>query len=51
MESSAKIKIKIGAMEVEYEGDPSFLNQGLESLLLNNRRYFSESTAGNGNTA
>jgi len=33
MDSGAKIRIKLGAMEVEYEGDPSFLNEGLESLL------------------
>lgn len=33
MDSGAKIRIKIGAMEVEYEGDPAFLQDGLESLL------------------
>lgn len=33
MDSGAKIRIKVGAMEVEYEGDPSFLKDGLESLL------------------
>jgi len=33
MDSGAKIRIKVGAMEVEYEGDPSFLKDGLENLL------------------
>lgn len=33
MDSGAKIRIKVGSMEVEYEGDPSFLKDGLESLL------------------
>lgn len=33
MDNGAKIRIKVGAMEVEYEGDPSFLKDGLESLL------------------
>ena len=33
MDSGAKIRIKVGSMEVEYEGEPSFLQDGLESLL------------------
>jgi hypothetical protein len=33
MDGGAKIRIKVGAMEVEYEGNPSFLKDGLESLL------------------
>jgi hypothetical protein len=33
MDSGAKIRIKVGSMEVEYEGEPSFLKDGLESLL------------------
>jgi len=33
MDSAAKIRIKVGSMEVEYEGDPSFLKDGLEELL------------------
>ncbi len=31
--SSAKIRIKVGSMELEYEGDPSFLTGGIEALL------------------
>lgn len=31
--SSAKIRIKVGSMELEYEGDPSFLTGGIEELL------------------
>lgn len=30
---SAKIRIKVGSMELEYEGDPSFLKDGLIDLL------------------
>lgn len=33
MDSGAKIRIKVGLMEVEYEGDASFLKDGLEDLL------------------
>lgn len=33
MEGSAKIRIKVGAMELDYEGDPSFLKDGLIDLL------------------
>lgn len=29
----AKIRVKVGAMELEYEGDPAFLKDGLEELL------------------
>ena len=29
----AKIRIKIGTMELDYEGDPEFLNGGIETLL------------------
>jgi hypothetical protein len=31
--STSKIRLKIGTMELEYEGDPSFLNGGIERLL------------------
>ncbi|MBI1218484.1 MAG: hypothetical protein GC186_08035 [Rhodobacteraceae bacterium] len=30
----AKIKLKVGSIELEYEGDPAFLKEGLESLLV-----------------
>ena len=30
----AKIKLKVGSMELEYEGDPSFLTGGIEALLV-----------------
>lgn len=33
MGSGAKIRIKVGVMELDYEGDPSFQKDGLESLL------------------
>ncbi|MCK4713327.1 MAG: hypothetical protein KAT26_10650 [Marinosulfonomonas sp.] len=33
MGNEAKIRIKVGSMELDYEGDPSFLNSGLEELL------------------
>ncbi|MFQ6548143.1 hypothetical protein AADZ90_009295 [Aestuariibius sp. 2305UL40-4] len=29
----AKIRIKVGTMELEYEGDPAFLTEGIEALL------------------
>ena len=29
----AKIKLKVGSMELEYEGDPAFLTGGIEALL------------------
>ena len=29
----AKIKLKVGSMELEYEGDPDFLTGGIEALL------------------
>lgn len=29
----SKIRIKIGTMELDYEGDPDFLNDGIEKLL------------------
>ncbi|MGX0974491.1 hypothetical protein ACSSVY_000187 [Roseovarius sp. MBR-51] len=29
----AKIKLKVGSMELEYEGDPEFLTGGIEALL------------------
>ncbi|MGR3757538.1 MAG: hypothetical protein ACU0AT_09970 [Tranquillimonas sp.] len=29
----AKIKLKVGTMELEYEGDPEFLTGGIEALL------------------
>lgn len=32
--TSAKIRIKVGMMELEYEGDPSFLTGGIEALLV-----------------
>ena len=32
-ESTSKIRIKIGTMEIDYEGDPSFLDGGIEKLL------------------
>lgn len=32
--TSAKIRIKVGSMELEYEGDPSFLTGGIEALLV-----------------
>ena len=31
--SNAKIRIKVGPMELEYEGEPSFLTGGIEALL------------------
>jgi hypothetical protein len=31
--TSAKIRIRVGSMELEYEGDPSFLTGGIEALL------------------
>ena len=31
--NGAKIRIKVGSMELEYDGDPSFLTGGLEALL------------------
>ncbi|MDE1158638.1 MAG: hypothetical protein PW791_10250 [Neorhizobium sp.] len=31
--SSAKIKIKLGSLELEYEGEPAFLTEGLPALL------------------
>lgn len=30
----AKIKLKVGSMELEYEGDPAFLTGGIEALLV-----------------
>lgn len=30
----AKIRLKVGSMELEYEGDPSFLTGGIEALLM-----------------
>lgn len=30
----AKIKLKVGSMELEYEGNPSFLTEGIETLLV-----------------
>lgn len=33
MPALAKIKLKVGTMELEYEGDPSFLTGGIEALL------------------
>ena len=32
--TSAKIRIKVGTMELEYEGDPAFLTGGIEALLV-----------------
>lgn len=32
--SGAKIRIKVGSMALEYEGDPSFLTGGIEALLV-----------------
>ena len=32
--TSAKIRIRVGTMELEYEGDPSFLTGGIEALLV-----------------
>lgn len=32
--TSAKIRLKVGSIELDYEGDPAFLKDGLESLLL-----------------
>ncbi|MBL0372618.1 hypothetical protein JJB09_11320 [Rhizobium sp. KVB221] len=34
MADQAKIKLKVGSIELEYEGDPAFLKEGLESLLI-----------------
>lgn len=31
--SEAKIRIKVGSIEVDYEGDPSFLKDGLNDLI------------------
>lgn len=33
-EASARIRLKVGTMELEYEGDPSFLTGGIEALLV-----------------
>lgn len=30
----AKIKLRVGSMELEYEGEPSFLTGGIEALLV-----------------
>ncbi|WP_370401597.1 hypothetical protein [Sulfitobacter sp. JB4-11] len=30
----AKIRVKVGSMEIEYEGDPAFLDGGIEALLV-----------------
>lgn len=32
--TSAKIRLKVGSIELDYEGDPAFLKDGLESLLV-----------------
>ncbi|WP_083825444.1 hypothetical protein [Roseobacter litoralis] len=32
--ADAKIRIKVGTMEIEYEGDPAFLDGGIETLLV-----------------
>lgn len=32
-EKVAKIRLKVGTMELEYEGDPTFLTGGIEALL------------------
>lgn len=32
--ADSKIRIKVGSMEVEYEGDPAFLDGGIEKLLV-----------------
>jgi hypothetical protein len=32
--TSAKIRIKVGSMELDYEGDPSFLTVGIGTLLV-----------------
>lgn len=29
----SKVKVKVGSMELEYEGDPEFLTSGIETLL------------------
>lgn len=34
MDSTAKIRVKVGSMEIEYEGDPAFLDGGIETLLV-----------------
>jgi hypothetical protein len=34
MTQLAKIKLRVGSIELEYEGDPAFLKEGLESLLV-----------------
>jgi hypothetical protein len=34
-QSPAKIKITVGTIEVEYEGDPSYLSEGLTDLIKN----------------
>lgn len=31
---TAKIKLRVGSMELEYEGDPTFLTGGIEALLV-----------------
>lgn len=33
--SETKIKIRVGAIEVDYEGDPAFLTNGLNGLIKN----------------
>lgn len=33
-EASARIRLKVGTMELEYQGDPSFLTGGIEALLV-----------------
>lgn len=32
--ADSKIRIKVGSMEIEYEGDPAFLDGGIEKLLV-----------------
>lgn len=33
MENNAKIRIKVGPIEIDYEGSPDFLDNGIERLL------------------
>ena len=33
MENNAKIRIKVGSIEIDYEGSPDFLDDGIERLL------------------
>ncbi|CAN7314170.1 hypothetical protein [Paraburkholderia terricola] len=49
--TTSKIKIKLGAIEVEYEGSESFLKEELPALLTAVSDLYQRSTGGNGTNA